>query len=366
METSVDWVVVFRALGIAQLMLILGLLFKTREHSVNLTLVRLLVICASSYLLSEAFRPESIAIRPPFAWYALIFMAMAIPALCWLLARIVFKDDFQWQKLDWTVVGLYQLCSGIFLAADYVWNFEWGHEHVGILALPVLMQIGLALWTLFIILEGWRIDLVEKRRRLRLVAVSIVGGYTLVTLVIELSGINTTRNDSLLLFHTFAIAAIGYAALLLYGEMKTEWLHAPVHPEPVLPPDAGSDGKRTQIDDVSLMIPDWERHLARIKQQRLYALENMTVSKLADLLAVPEYRLRKQIVTTTPFKNFNQFLNFLRIEEAASRLRRAEDKHLPILTIALDVGFRSLPSFNRSFKEQFAMTPSEYRKQGSD
>lgn len=362
METNADWVVVFRALGIAELMLILGLTLKAKEQSLLLRLIQLFVTCTICYLLSEIYRPPSISIQPPFVWYALIFIAMAIPALCWLIARVIFVDDFRWGKLEGWVVGPYQLSSALFLIADYVWKFELGREHAGILALPVVLMIGLVLWTLFIVIESWRIDLVEHRRRLRLLAVSIVGGYTLLSLTVELSGINSARNDAIMLFHTFAIAALGFVALLVFGQISTESFQLPNRLQPELPTIDTTAPKSEEIEDSSRLIPDWEKHLAMIRDQRLYALENMTISKLADLLSVPEYRLRKQIVTTTPFKNFNQFLNHFRIEEAASRLRSDDQKHLPILTIALDVGFRSLPSFNRSFKDQFAMTPSEYRK----
>jgi AraC-like DNA-binding protein len=36
---------------------------------------------------------------------------------------------------------------------------------------------------------------------------------------------------------------------------------------------------------------------------------------------------------------------------------------VPILTIALDAGFQSLGPFNRAFKAQTGMTPSEFRRQ---
>ena len=35
---------------------------------------------------------------------------------------------------------------------------------------------------------------------------------------------------------------------------------------------------------------------------------------------------------------------------------------MPIVTIALDAGFQSLGPFNRAFKAQTGMTPSEFRR----
>jgi len=45
----------------------------------------------------------------------------------------------------------------------------------------------------------------------------------------------------------------------------------------------------------------------------------------------------------------------------AYRLEQAEYRNTPLLTLALDAGFRSLAPFNRSFKDHFGTTPSEYR-----
>ena len=43
--------------------------------------------------------------------------------------------------------------------------------------------------------------------------------------------------------------------------------------------------------------------------------------------------------------------------------RRREAAPVPILTIALDAGFQSLGPFNRAFKVQTGMTPTEFRRQ---
>jgi AraC-like DNA-binding protein len=59
------------------------------------------------------------------------------------------------------------------------------------------------------------------------------------------------------------------------------------------------------------------------------------------------------------YRNFNQFLNFYRLGEASKRLRETE---APVSAIAFEVGYASLSSFNSVFKNQFALTPTEYRQ----
>lgn len=56
----------------------------------------------------------------------------------------------------------------------------------------------------------------------------------------------------------------------------------------------------------------------------------------------------------------SQYINKLRIENAAARLKDKEEK---VLDIALSVGFESLSTFNRAFKAVMNTTPTEYRDQ---
>ncbi|MDX1692910.1 MAG: helix-turn-helix transcriptional regulator [Ketobacteraceae bacterium] len=362
MEPDVNWIIVFRGIAIAEMLLLLGLLLKRKEQSIALRLSQLFVACVVCYLVSEAYRPDFIDQRPPFIWYALVGPAMAIPALFWGLARAVFLDGFEWGKKEWWVFGVYEFTAVAFLGADYYWKFELGNRHAGFMMFPVLMQIGLALWTLYIIIESWRVDLMERRRRLRLIAALIIASYTLFTLMFELTGVNTEREASTLLIHHIAIALLGFITLLWLGQISVDHLYSlAIDAEPTTG-ETQAETREGEPPASREMIADWETHLDHIRNERLYALENMTIAKLAELLSVPEYRLRKQIVQTTRFKNFNQFLNHFRIEEAARRLVSEKEHQVPILTVALDVGFRSLPSFNRSFREHYQMTPSEYRK----
>lgn len=61
-------------------------------------------------------------------------------------------------------------------------------------------------------------------------------------------------------------------------------------------------------------------------------------------------------------KNFFQFVNEYRINEAKTLLsNKAYDNH-SIEGIALTVGFKSKSAFNPAFKNQTGLTPSEFRK----
>ena len=51
-----------------------------------------------------------------------------------------------------------------------------------------------------------------------------------------------------------------------------------------------------------------------------------------------------------------------RLLSAAERLGDPQLRRIPVVTIALEVGYGSVGPFNRAFKERFGMTPTEYRR----
>ena len=63
--------------------------------------------------------------------------------------------------------------------------------------------------------------------------------------------------------------------------------------------------------------------------------------------------------------NFSAFINSYRLAEAEAALSDPAQAEVPVLTIALYAGFSSLGPFNRAFKAETGMTPSEFRRQGS-
>lgn len=60
--------------------------------------------------------------------------------------------------------------------------------------------------------------------------------------------------------------------------------------------------------------------------------------------------------------NFNDFLNFVRIEKVKVMLNEIEYSNYTITSIGLEAGFNSNASFYRAFKKHTGISPSNYRK----
>jgi AraC-like DNA-binding protein len=108
-----------------------------------------------------------------------------------------------------------------------------------------------------------------------------------------------------------------------------------------------------------------ERYLNRLLQlmesDRLFTDRDLTIQKLAEKLSIPAPHL-SQTINERLGKNFPDFINSYRIDEAKKRLLDPAKKHYTVLAIAEEVGFNSKSAFNDVFKKHVKMTPSEFRK----
>src|SRR5215475_3957907 len=112
--------------------------------------------------------------------------------------------------------------------------------------------------------------------------------------------------------------------------------------------------------------PSRRRRCKRLEQlmtkERIFRQEGLTIGTMASRLAVPEERLRRAIHEGLGYRNFNAFINHYRLEDAKTALSDPTQHDVPVVTIAMDAGFRSLGPFNRAFKADTGITPTEYRR----
>jgi AraC-like DNA-binding protein len=107
-----------------------------------------------------------------------------------------------------------------------------------------------------------------------------------------------------------------------------------------------------------------EKLLSVIEAEKLFTDSDLSLQKLAKKLAIPIHHL-SQIINERLQKNFFEFVNGYRVEEAKKLLADPAKKHLNIAEIGFSVGFNSLSTFNAAFKNHAQMTPSLFRKQAS-
>lgn len=105
--------------------------------------------------------------------------------------------------------------------------------------------------------------------------------------------------------------------------------------------------------------------LHHVMSTNIHRNHDLTIKRLAAETGIQTHELRKLINNQLAFKNFRDFVNSHRIKEAKAILVDPQYSHISITKIAFDSGFNSIPSFNRVFKNEVGIPPSEYRDQHS-
>ena len=242
---------------------------------------------------------------------------------------------------------------------------------VFVLALPYFTQVGLIAFGKAPLIEIWLLmrfamfvygaagiwaawqgrenDLVEVRRRFRLVLIAVIGGFVILINLVELLVISDVFDEYARALIELAIFLVTFAvSARLYDLSNPElFAHGKKSPRP-----------HALADEPSALAGKLAAFMA---YERAYRTEGLTIAALAAQIGEQEYRLRRAINGELGFRNFTAFLNSYRLQEVRDALSDPAQKDVPILTIAIDAGFGSLGPFNRAFREAEGMTPSEYR-----
>ena len=299
---------------------------------------------------------------------------VATPAVVWLLAGTLFRDDFRPRPSHLVVVGVMTIVTFI---------GDWGRSRLG----PLAENPELAYW-LFVAgrvmalallaaaaafaIAHWRVDLVEARRRARVVFVGAIGAVFAALAASDfIFGPAGPGLEWLMVGHA-VLLAVAFATLLVVTRGGLDEL--------LSVPESPAQARQLTVigpnDPPGLAVPpvlatrrsdNAEIALARrvteaMASDRLWKREGLGIAELAKELGTQEYILRRAINRRLGFRNFNDFLHHYRLGEIARRLGDPAERHLPVLTIALDCGYGSIGPFNRAFKARFGVTPSQFRE----
>jgi AraC-like DNA-binding protein len=106
-----------------------------------------------------------------------------------------------------------------------------------------------------------------------------------------------------------------------------------------------------------------EKIITRLRElmedEKIYRQFELKLDEVAAMLLITPHQL-SEFINDYVGMNFSNYVNNYRIDEAKQLLADSPDHS--VLSIGLEVGFGSKPSFNTIFKQKTGMTPSEYRK----
>ncbi|UTF59073.1 helix-turn-helix domain-containing protein [Gilvimarinus sp. DA14] len=97
-----------------------------------------------------------------------------------------------------------------------------------------------------------------------------------------------------------------------------------------------------------------------INEQKLYLKPNINVEQFSEMVGLP-YRDVSFAINRAFDRNFFEFINTYRVEEAKRYLGDKNCLHMSVMEILLESGFNSKSSFQRFFKRLTGESPTEYR-----
>jgi AraC-like DNA-binding protein len=336
------------------LMMVL-VLTQLRPANRDILLGIAMAVGGAGYAIATApFVPKSL-----FWWTLPILSAQSV--VFWLWARSTFDDDFilrAWHGALWLTV------VAIGFAISLTWTSWPALARNGAKVLSIISLV-LALSVAIQTVKTWRTDLVARRRRLRIAVVvinvifiALVAGAGFTSAPIAGAGTHGSLASSFSLFVLATMAGWGlFSANAITAAMQATAAIAP-----------GDTPRKTQIttrdgDDRDQVAPILLRRLENLMAvERIYRQEGLSIGALAVKLDLQEYRLRQVINEGLGYRNFNAFLNRYRIDDARAALSDPTQKDVPVLTIAMDAGFQSIGPFNRAFKADTGVTPTEFRR----
>lgn len=310
----------------------------------------------------------------PALWQApVVAVSVGNAVLFWLFVMALFDDDFRLQRWH---LALWAAVAGLALV-NCLWGWQSPHPLARVsTGLQRALPLVFAVLSLVAATRHWQADLVEARRRLRGFVVVTGVAYTVAQFSVRLASPSGQLSPLAALADVSCLLAmaVGVVAHLLRGDVAVllpTRPSAPTLPGPPAPAPNASPTATSPVRPASAGSPELsetaeallaEQLLARMRSERLYRDETLTLARLAEQVGVPEYRLRRVINQHLGHRNFNAFVNGFRLAEVQAALADPARRDLPVLTLALDAGFGSIGPFNRAFKAATGQTPTEYRR----
>lgn len=333
-------------LAISQLLFMALFYLAYYRHQLLGRLMSFYALCLISYIVSTI--PEVDA-GPRLLEFMFNMLAISAPAVLWIITRYLFVDDPKIDKSLWALIFVYIALR----AFGNLTGVNSGASYWLIYVATQLVMLSFACHVVYTAMRGFGSDLVEPRRKFRAPFAITMGSIVAIIVGSGFFGLANAWMTSVYIGGIFV--------LILFFNLTTFRLHGDSMQLMASAAEQSVPSLKSRVNERDKDKPLVDRIHHVMESERLYTQPGLTIGMLAASVSMQEYRLRRLINQKLHYRNFNQYLNQYRIAEAARRLQDPNENQVAISTIALDVGYASLSSFNKAFKELHGVTPTTFR-----
>ncbi|NIB42975.1 helix-turn-helix transcriptional regulator [Pseudomaricurvus alkylphenolicus] len=104
-----------------------------------------------------------------------------------------------------------------------------------------------------------------------------------------------------------------------------------------------------------------QRLISKMESERYYLDCDLTLPDLAQAVDLTPHQV-SQVINERLNQSFFTFVSEYRIELAKQMMANPKTRQMPIVDLAMEVGFKSKSSFYNAFKKFARMTPTQYKK----
>lgn len=338
--------IALRAAGVGMLLLTGFVLLLSAPRRATALWFLPFALGVSGFLAVNAVGPA--AELPDPIWSVASLLSRLAAVFVWWFCLALFDSDFRPRGVELAGGGAW--LALVVMDKGYLFPARAG---VDLSAFLIALGVGMMGHLGWRLMRDFRGDLIESRRRARPVFAGLLAALLLLDFGVDLMMGYGWRPPTFLLLQNGAIvlltAALG-AWLLAADQTIVAGPDRPRLAPSVADPDP----------DAALLA----RLEALMTGERPYLDPDLTVSRFAARLGVPEAVLRRLINHRLGFGHFRNFLNLYRVEEAKRRLRTGPAAGNKMISIAFDSGFASLASFNRAFRQIVGRSPTAFRDGG--
>ena len=343
--------IVLRTLTVAAAVTLAALLLVTRRRSPAGMPGALFCLAVAAFFVTSA--RGSAGFLGPWV-YPLTALCVTKAVWFWLFARALFTEDARLEPRH-VVIAATVAVAGAWQQLVFLPKFRADQASIWETATGLGVDGALAVFVIAGLVVAWRdmsVDLVERRRQLRLAFILVTGLYLAIALVVQ--SFNVLLDSSTPLLATWM-----NMSLVIAGSVVAAWFLLQLRGESWVDPQAAAAPTLALNRTESAVLARLQHMLTN---DRVHLKPGLTIGELARLLRTGEHIVRRVINHGMGHRNFNDFLHEWRIREACDELTRPEQAREPVLAVAMKVGYGSIGAFNRAFKARVGMTPTDYRR----
>lgn len=332
---------------------------RTEHWFLSVLFLLMLISCIYMFLL---YKSGGAYYQP---WFSELNYAIPLlyGVLLWMYTRSLIDNKFRLQRYDLIhlipFVGfLLYLVTPLLIEIKSETQSDIGYPLIKLIINPIYIFLSLKL------LDDYRRDLFEQYSYVNHMhhywLTWIVYGALLLWIVACFGNVFNWYNgyDTSMLGDYFLIGFLGILMFILayVGINRTEIFQAP---KPVEKEDISKKKQKEPSEENDEYQQLFKNLSAVMVEKKAFLDPTLSLSGLATISNIPQGKL-SSVINRVAQKNFYDFVNEYRVQEMKARLANGEQNQYSILGIATECGFNSKASFNRIFKKQTGLTPSEY------